>query len=141
LDFDFRPANNGERITGNASEKPPMRSLAGGRAAGGTAENQTPEEADTADDEPELVGEGESPLEEPRPKHRWTALDEENLAKRLSAFMDGDEAPPKLVRWIVDDLAQNYDVNHVGSYGRRTHRGMARPARTPPSGPARRPSS
>jgi hypothetical protein len=116
FDFGFKPANCDERITGNASEKPPMRSQAGGRAAGGTAEDQTPEEADTADDEPELVGEGEPPLKEPRPKHRWTALDEANLAKRLSAFMDGDEAPQKLVRWVVDDLSQNYDVSPADVY-------------------------
>ena len=46
----------------------------------------------------------------PRPKSAhgkpWTGLDVSNLQKWLSAFMDGEEAPANLVRWITEFAAE-----------------------------------
>jgi hypothetical protein len=100
-----------------ASAKIAEDSPASGACAGRKSERQEGRAAHEADERGRFGGQ-EEPL--PRgggPKHRWTALEEANLRKRLSAFMDGDDAPPKLVRWIIDDLAEKYDLSPGDVHG------------------------
>ena len=51
---------------------------------------------------PALVRDAFAPKPGRAPVDPWTGVDVTNVKKRLSAFMDGEDAPPKLVFWIVD---------------------------------------
>ena len=51
---------------------------------------------------PAMVREAFAPKPKPAHVEPWTGIDLTNVHKWLSAFMDGDEPPPKLVSWIID---------------------------------------
>jgi hypothetical protein len=52
------------------------------------------------------AGEDESLPMKAKPTPPWAGLDVANVGKWLSAFMDGEQAPQKLVLWIVDQAEQ-----------------------------------
>ena len=69
-------------------------------ACAANAENH---KADSKADAPASPAGEEKPLPvNAKPTPPWAGLDVTNVGKWLSAFMDGEQAPQKLVRWIVD---------------------------------------
>jgi hypothetical protein len=61
--------------------------------------------AKTAGEEPPFSVEEEKPKADPKPRGAaspppWTGIDVSQIRKRLSAFMEGEEPPAKLMEWI-----------------------------------------
>jgi hypothetical protein len=58
---------------------------------------------------PAMVRDAFAPKPKPALVEPWTSLDVTNVKKWLAAFMDGEEAPPRLVSWIIE-LAADYSL-------------------------------
>lgn len=135
----FGSLTNGERTTGDASQKAAMRSQAESRAFSGPqktehskadgqadapakpAGEENPLGGDSGEEKPSHQGKKQNPIEVAASSQEvsgtgqhakpWTDLGVSSLQKWLSGFMDGEQPPAKLVNWIVGDLAPKYSLS------------------------------
>jgi hypothetical protein len=122
---------NGFASARNAEGSPDSRPV-----AAKTAKTENGKADQKADPPASQTGkDGSLPIKADLDPH-WRGLDETNAEKWLSAFMDGEEAPPKLVSWISEPSAEHSlqasDIHRVldAAWKRSARRGQKNAPRT-----------